>query len=182
MPGENEEEIKTFTKDEMTQRINEARAQAAREGKKAVLESLGFENTDALKTFIEDAQAARAAAESETEKRERELAEREAVLVKREAEAAAKTLELVKKNALASLGATGDNLEDAARLLDITADMSGEEIAQAAKNIQDRHPGMFGVKTQPDIPAVNPPARPNLGTKPGDYGAQMAERYFGKKQ
>lgn len=181
MHGENEEEIKTFTKEEMTQRINEARAQAAREGKKTVLESLGFENTDALKTFIEDARAAREAAESETEKRERELQEREAMLAKREAETAAKTLELVKKNALASLGATGDNLEDAARLLDITSDMSGEEIAQAAKNIQDRHPGMFGTKTQPDIPAVNPPARPNLGTKPGDYGAQMAERYFGKK-
>ena len=65
MHGENEEEIKTFTKEEMTQRINEARAQAAREGKKTVLESLGFENTDALKTFIEDARAAREAAESE---------------------------------------------------------------------------------------------------------------------
>lgn len=181
MHGENEEEIKTFTKDEMTQRINEARAQAAREGKKAVLESLGFENTDALKTFIDDARVAREAAESETEKRERELAEREAMLVKREAETAAKTLELVKKNALASLGATGDNLEDAARLLDITAEMSSEEVAQAAKTIQDRHPGMFGTKPQPDIPAVNPPARPNLNTKPGDYGAQMAQRYFGKK-
>lgn len=180
MDGENTG--KTFTMEELTQKINEARGQAVREGKKSAIEGLGFESVDDLKAFIEESKAAKEAALSEAEKREQALQEREALLTKREAETAAAALDLVKKNALASLGASGDNLQDAARLLDITADMDADAVTEAAKQIQGRHPEMFTtVKPAPEVPAVNPPARPNMGNKPGDYGAQMAERLFGKK-
>lgn len=171
-----------YSRDDLTARVNQARAQAAREGKKTVLESLGFEDMESLKTFVEGAREAADAAKTETEKREAALAEREAALLKRETEAAAQALDLTKKNALAALGATGDNLKDAARLLDITADSTEDEIKTAAEALRKRHPGMFQVNTAPDVPQINTPPRPTLDTRPGDYGARMAEKYFGKKE
>ncbi|MST48923.1 hypothetical protein [Mobiluncus porci] len=168
---------KTFTVAELNERINAARAQAERAGKREVAESLGFEDAEKLKAFIDQAKADRQAAETETEKKERELADREKALSEKTAQTAAAEALLLKKSALIELGATGDNLSDAVRLLDIPSDASADEVKTAAEGLKTRRPEMFNAVKTPNIPPVNTPASPDTGSKPGGLGRVYAEKY-----
>jgi hypothetical protein len=90
-----------------------------------------------------------------------------------------------RRSVLVGLGATGDDLEDAAALLRVDEDADDQAITQAAQQLKDRRPELFGVtptpppNTLPPAPGGAPAGGPRPGgsaTKPGDAGREMLRR------
>ncbi|MDX3343515.1 hypothetical protein PV409_36760 [Streptomyces sp. ME02-6979.5a] len=181
---------RTFTQDELTALAAKEKAQGERAGARAALEKvaadLGFTNLDDAKTFIEEGRKAQEAQLSEQQKRERELAEREAKADAREKAAEARERTANRRALLVGLGATGDDLDDAAALLRVADDAEDEDVQAAADALKQRRPELFGATRQPD-PASVPPAptglpaagvpRPGASQpKPGERGLAMLKR------
>lgn len=180
---------RTFTQDEVTSLAAKEKAQGERAGARAALEKFaadhGFSTVDDAKAFIEEARKAREAQLSEQEKREQALARREQELAAREAAAVARERTANRRAVLVGLGATGDDLEDAAALLRVDDDADDEAVQEAAAKLKERRPELFGVtpaappapSTPPapgGAPAGGPPARQTPTGKPGDRGREMA--------
>ncbi|MFH8483597.1 hypothetical protein [Streptomyces sp. NPDC018055] len=181
---------RTFTQDELTALAAKEKAQGERAGARAALEKvaadLGFSNLDDAKAFIEEGRKAKEAQLSEQQKKERELAEREARAEAREKAAEARERTANRRALLAGLGATGDDLDDAAALLRVSDDADDEDVQAAADALKQRRPELFGATRQPD-PAAVPPAptglpaagvpRPGANQpKPGERGLAMLKR------
>lgn len=179
---------KVFTQDEVTRLTTAEKAQGARAGSKAALEDLakahGLADADALKKYLTDAKAAEDARLSESERKEREIADREAALAARETAAAASQREAANVRVLARLGATDDNLDDAAALLRgrLAADADDAAVQAAADALKTRRPELFGPAAErtPPAPGGAPaPGMPRPNTqqpKPGERGLAMAKR------
>ncbi|MFJ1993086.1 hypothetical protein [Streptomyces asiaticus] len=180
---------RTFTQDEVAALAAKEKAQGERAGARAALEKFaadnGFSNVDDAKAFIEEARKAREAQLSEQEKREQALAKREQELADRETAAVARERAAARRAVLVGLGATGDDLEDAAALLRVDDDADDATVQDAAEKLKERRPELFGVasaappapSTPPapgGAPAGGPPARQTPGGKPGDRGREMA--------
>ncbi|THA29191.1 hypothetical protein E6R18_25095 [Streptomyces sp. A1277] len=181
---------RTFTQDELIALAAKEKAQGERAGARAALEKvaadLGFSNLDDAKTFIEEGRKAKEAQLSEQQKRERELADREARAEAREKAAEARERTANRRALLAGLGATGDDLDDAAALLRVADDADDEDVQAAADALKQRRPELFGTTRQPN-PAAVPPAptglpaagvpRPGANQpKPGERGLAMLKR------
>ncbi|MFF2864516.1 hypothetical protein ACFVSX_32130 [Streptomyces rubiginosohelvolus] len=181
---------RTFTQDELTALAAKEKAQGERAGARAALEKvaadLGFSNLEDAKAFIEEGRKAREAQLSEQQKRERELADREAKAEAREKAAEARERTANRRALLVGLGATGDDLDDAAALLRVPDDADDEDVQAAADALKQRRPELFGATRQPD-PAAVPPAptglpaagvpRPGASQpKPGERGLAMLKR------
>ncbi|MFF6931501.1 hypothetical protein [Streptomyces californicus] len=181
---------RTFTQDEVASLAAKEKAQGERAGARAALEKvaadLGFSNLDDAKTFIEEGRKAKEAQLSEQQKKERELAEREARADAREKAAEARERTANRRALLVGLGATGDDLDDAAALLRVPDDADDEDVQAAADALKQRRPELFGATRQPD-PTVVPPAptglpaagvpRPGANQpKPGERGLAMLKR------
>lgn len=180
---------RTFTQDEVTSLAAKEKAQGERAGARRALEEFaaenGFKNADDAKTFIETARQAQQDAMSEQEKREQALAKREQELAAREAAAVARERSANRRAVLVGLGATGDDLEDAAALLRVDDDADDATVQDAAAKLKDRRPELFGAT--PAAPPTSPPPAPGGApaggspprqnpAKPGERGLEMLRR------
>ncbi|PBC72255.1 MULTISPECIES: hypothetical protein [unclassified Streptomyces] len=179
---------KIFTQDEVAALAAKEKSQGERAGARKALEDFaaanGFKNADDAKAFIEAARQAQQDALSEEEKRRAELERREQELATRESAAIARERNANRRAVLAGLGATGDDLDDAAALLRVEDDADDTAVQEAAAKLKERRPELFGVRPAPapsslppapgGAPAGGPPARPASTGKPGDRGREMA--------
>lgn len=178
-----------FTQDDLDRIAAKEKDQGKRAGAKEALEKFaaehGFSTVDDAKAFIAAARQAEQDQLSEQEKREKALAAREADLTAREQAAIAREREANRRAVLVGLGATGDDLEDAAALLRLPDDADEQALAEAAAKLKERRPELFGATASSD--ATPPPApsgmpapgmpRPGGGQpKPGQRGLDMLRR------
>ncbi|WP_282795771.1 hypothetical protein [Streptomyces sp. CC224B] len=204
-PGKAGEDEETVT---VTQRrMNLLLTREKDQGRQAALRSLAAEagldpdgvDAAALKKVLAEAKKIKDAHLSEEQRRDAELTQREQDLAAREAaaEKAAAAAENQLREAtrsaqLVSLGATGQDLEDALLLLNkaLEDDPDADEatVAKAAAALKKRRPQLFGAPAAPDkplsppapsgSPAGGPPQRQAPAGKPGDAGRAMAARMF----
>ncbi|MFI7096852.1 hypothetical protein [Streptomyces lydicus] len=182
-PGESEDEL-IVRRDWLDQKFAAEKDSGRRNGNQRLASDLGFDDVNSLRKYVTDAREAEKAQLSATERREQELAERERVLVEREAQAAAAVHAANRRSVLVSLGATGDDLDDATALLRVANDATDDEVRTAAEALKDRRPELFGIKPTAattslppapgGAPAGGPPSRPAATSKPGDRGREMA--------
>lgn len=175
---------RTFTQAEVEALAAKEKAQGKRSAAKEFAEKHGFGSIEDAEQFIATARKAQEDALSEQEKREKALADREAAAEAREKAAVARERAANRRAALVSLGATGDDLEDAAALLRVADDADDAAIADAATQLKQRRPELFGIAPDPAAnqlppapggsPAGGPPSRQNGTSKPGDRGREMA--------
>ncbi|WP_448333479.1 hypothetical protein [Streptomyces sp. DSM 41534] len=179
---------RTFTQDEVNSLAAKEKAQGERAGARSALEKFaadnGFSNVEDAAAFIETARKAQQDALSEEERRRQELERREQELAAREAAAIARERNANRRAVLVGLGATGDDLEDAAALLRVDDAADDATVQDAAEKLKERRPELFGVTPPPTpgtpppapggAPAGGPPARQAPAGKPGDRGREMA--------
>lgn len=151
--------VPQFTQEDLDRIAAKEKAQGQRAGARQALEDmareLGFTNPDDVKTFVAAARKAQQDALSEDEKRRQELEQREQQLAAREAAAAERERAANRRAVLAGLGATGDDLEDAAALLRVPDDADDQALREAAEALKTRRPELFGSR-----PATSPSALP----------------------
>jgi hypothetical protein len=98
--------------------------------------------------------------------REEALAAREQAAAEREAEAARRDRDTRIRSALVSLGATGDDLDDATALLRVPDDATDEQITQAAEALKERRGVLFGGQPAPQTLPPAPSGGPAGGNQP----------------
>ncbi|RSN55625.1 hypothetical protein DMH12_15525 [Streptomyces sp. WAC 04229] len=152
----------------MTRENNKGRNKVLRELCEAAGIPFNHEDTDVsrLTQVLKDAETTRQVQMSDDQRRTEELAAREQALAdretaaqQREAEAARRDRETRIRSVLVSLGATGDDLEDAAALLRVPDDATDEQITQAATDLKNRRGVLFGTtapQTLPPAPSGGP--------------------------
>lgn len=180
--GGQEQQV-TVTQDRLGKMLTREKAQGERAAIKRLLSTLGFDSPKALTEFVSTQREAEQAALSEVERREQAAQERELQAVRREELAAERERAALRRAALVALGAEGDDLVDADRLLAVD-DEDGDEgqIQSAAEALRARRPELFGeVRTPvPAAPAGAPagrgPTRTAPVSKPGSAGLEMAKR------
>jgi hypothetical protein len=179
----------SMTQDELTALAAKEKDQGKRAGARQALEDLakemGFTKPDDIKAFVDTARQAQQDALSEEEKRKQELEKREQAVAEREIAAIARERAASRRATLVGLGATGDDLEDAAALLRVEDDADEQTVRDAAEKLKERRPELFGATPTPQTNPLPPapggaPAtgqRPG-GTshKPGDAGREMLRR------
>ncbi|MEU7338701.1 hypothetical protein [Streptomyces sp. NPDC007074] len=177
---------RTFTQAEVEALAAKEKAQGKRSAAKEFAEKHGFSSIEDAEAFIATARKAQEDALSEQEKREKALAEREAAADARERAALARERDASRRATLVGLGATGDDLDDAAALLRVADDADAATVADAAAKLKERRPELFGVTPPADpaattlppapggAPAGGPPSRQAPGGRPGDRGREMA--------
>lgn len=167
--------------------LNRLLAREKQQGERAAIrklvEQLGFAKTDDLTTFVQQQRDAQAAQLSEIERREQAAAEASVQAAAREAQAVARERAAVRRAVLVSLGATGDDLKDAERLLAVEDDADEDTITEAAEALKGRRPELFAAAAVPVPPAApggspagGPPPRGASVPKPGQHGADMARQ------
>ncbi|MER8002125.1 hypothetical protein [Streptomyces sp. NPDC095613] len=178
-----QEQQVTVTQDRLGKMLTREKAQGERAAVRRLLSTLGFETPKALSEFVTERREAEQAALSEVERREQAAAERELQAARREELAAERERAALRRAALVALGAAGDDLADAERLL-ATDDEEADEaqIAAAAEALRARRPELFGeVRNRvPAAPAGAPagglPSRSAPVRRPGSAGLEMARR------
>ncbi|MEU5322997.1 hypothetical protein AB0G67_40535 [Streptomyces sp. NPDC021056] len=177
---------RTFTQAEVEALAAREKAQGKRSAAKEFAEKNGFNSVEDAEAFIEAARKAQEDALTEQQKREKALADREAAADAREKAAIARERDANRRATLVGLGATGDDLEDAAALLRVPDDADDAAIAEAAAKLKERRPELFGATPPVDpaapalppapggAPAGGPPSRQTATGKPGDRGREMA--------
>ncbi|RYJ28807.1 hypothetical protein CU044_2568 [Streptomyces sp. L-9-10] len=173
----------TVTQDRLGKMLTREKAQGERAAIKRLLSTLGFDNPKALTEFVSSQREAEQAALSEVERREQVAQERELQAARREELAAERERAALRRAALVALGAEGDELVDAERLLAVDDEDADEaQIQSAAESLRARRPELFGeVRTPvPSAPAGAPagrgPTRTAPVSKPGSAGLEMAKR------
>ncbi|WP_164436661.1 hypothetical protein [Streptomyces rhizosphaericus] len=173
----------TVTQDRLGKMLTREKAQGERAAIKRLLSTLGFDTPKALTEFVTAQREAEQAALSEVERRVQAAAERELQAARREELAAERERSAIRRAALVALGAEGDDLTDAERLLAVDDEDADEaQIHAAAEALRSRRPELFGeVRTPvPAAPAGAPagrgPSRTTSPQKPGSAGLEMARR------
>ncbi|MEU6318140.1 hypothetical protein [Streptomyces sp. NPDC047009] len=167
--------------------LNRLLAREKQQGERAAIrrlvEQLGFTKTDDLTSFVQQQRDAQAAQMSEVERREQAAADATAAAAAREAQALARERAAVRRAALVALGATGEDLKDAERLLAVDDDADEDTVAEAAETLKARRPELFAVTAAAVPPAApggspagGPPPRGANMPKPGQHGADMARQ------
>lgn len=180
--GDQEHQV-TVTQDRLGKMLTREKQQGERAAIKRLLTTLGFDSPKALTEFVTVQREAERSALSEIERREQELSEQELRAARREEQAADRERAALRRGALVALGAAGEGLVDAERLL-VTEDEDADEaqIQAAAEALRARRPELFGeVRNQaPAAPAGAPagrgPSRTAATQKPGSAGLEMAKR------
>ncbi|MEV4907553.1 hypothetical protein AB0N46_23260 [Streptomyces albidoflavus] len=180
--GGQEQQV-TFSQERLGKMLTKEKAQGERAAIKRLLTQLGFDNPKALTEFVTTQREAEQAALSEVERREQAAQERELQAARREELAAERERAALRRAALVALGAEGDDLVDAERLLAVDDEDADEaQIQSAAESLRARRPELFGeVRTPvPAAPAGAPagrgPTRTTPVSKPGSAGLEMAKR------
>lgn len=176
---------RSFTQAEVEALAAREKAQGKRAAAREFAEKHGFNSIEDAEQFIAAARQAQEASLSEQQKREKDLADREARAEAREKAAAARERAANRRAVLVGLGATGDDLDDAAALLRVDDDADDQAVAAAAAKLKERRPELFGIKAADPAPhqlppapggapAGGPPARQAPAGKPGDRGRAIA--------
>ncbi|MFI2258928.1 hypothetical protein [Streptomyces tubercidicus] len=180
--GGQEQQVKV-SQDRLGKMLTREKAQGERAAIKRLLSTLGFDTPKALSEFVTTQREAEQAALSEVERREQAAQERELQAARREELAAERERAALRRAALVALGAAGDDLVDAERLLAVDDEDADEaQIQSAAEALRTRRPELFGeVRTPvPAAPAGAPagrgPTRMTPVSKPGSAGLEMARR------
>lgn len=181
--GGGQEQQVTVTQDRLGKMLTKEKAQGERAAIKRLLSSLGFDTPKALTEFVTMQREAEQAALSEVERREQAAAERELQAARREEMAAERERAALRRAVLVALGAEGDGLVDAERLLAVDDEDADEtQIQAAAEALRSRRPELFGEvrNSVPAAPAGAPagrgPTRTTVAQKPGAAGLEMARR------
>jgi hypothetical protein len=180
--GGQEQQV-TVTQDRLGKMLTKEKAQGERAAIKRLLTTLGFDTPKALSEFVSAQREAEQAALSEVERREQAAAERELQAARREELAAERERAALRRASLVALGAEGDDLVDAERLLAVDDEDADEtQVQAAAEALRSRRPELFGevrsaVPTAPaGAPAGRGPTRTTPVSKPGAAGLEMARR------
>ncbi|MFD4401033.1 hypothetical protein [Kitasatospora sp. NPDC058478] len=171
-----------ITQDTLSRLLAREKSQGERAAIRKLVTDLGFTDSTALQTWVEAQRTAEQAALGEVERREQAAAQREQAALQREQQALDRLNQAVRHAALSRLGATGQALDDAIRLLDIPADADQQTVTEAATVLAERRPELFGAAapvTAPPAPsgspAGGPPPRGHAPT-PASVGLDMAKR------
>ncbi|MFF2650458.1 hypothetical protein [Streptomyces sp. NPDC058045] len=172
-----------MSQDRLGKMLTREKAQGERAAVKRLLSTLGFDTPKALSEFVTTQREAEQAALSEVERREQVAQERELQAARREELAAERERAALRRAALVALGAEGDDLLDAERLLSVDDEDAGEaQFQAAAEQLRARRPELFGeartrVSAAPGgAPAGRGPTRTTSVSKPGSAGLEMAKR------
>lgn len=149
---------RVFTQAEVEALAAKEKAQGKRSAAKEFAEKHGFSTIEDAETFIATARKAQDDALTEQQKREKDLADREAKAEAREKAAEARERAANRRAILVGLGATGDDLEDASALLRVPDDADDTTLQDAADKLKARRPELFGATPTPAAAAVLPPA------------------------
>ncbi|MEV7936629.1 hypothetical protein AB0O82_10840 [Kitasatospora sp. NPDC088264] len=173
-----------ITQDTLSRLLAREKSQGERSAVRKLTEGLGFTDAASLTAWVEAQRTAQQAALSEVERREQAAEQRERAAEQREEAAFARLRSAVRQTALARLGAVGDNLSDAERLLDVADDADEQAVADAVEALKTRRPELFGPAAP--APAAAPPAPsgspaggpPQRGQAPSgvNAGLEMAKR------
>lgn len=154
-PDPQEESI-TLTKKELESTIAKAVSRSERRTKKQARETLGFDSQEALKEFVDSARETAAASQTDQEKREADIAERERVLNERESSATTQMIDLSVDRGIILAGVTDDAKVKRIRTLvkselgsDVGTDELAEEIAEALNSVKADMPSLFESKPRP---------------------------------
>lgn len=172
-PTPSAEPVKQFSQEELERIAAREKSQGERAGARKALEDFaaehGFSNVEDAKAFIAAARQAEEAKKSEEQRLRDELERIKAEAAAREAAAIARERAANRRALLAGLGATGDDLEDAAALLRVDDDADEAAVREAAEKLKERRPELFGSRPAPQAsplppapggaPAGAPPAR-----------------------
>lgn len=173
-PGE--EEV-TFTQRRLNKKMAEEKEEGRRAAYRAMAEAAGIDpdtfDPSKFGEVFKQAEQARQQALSEEQRRAEELQRREQALQDREIAAAQREKEAADRDrasrvraALVKLGATGDDLEDAAALLRVADDATDDDISQAAEKLKERRAEMFGGTATPQTLPPAPSGGPAGGNAP----------------
>ncbi|MFF0009597.1 hypothetical protein ACFYQT_40085 [Streptomyces tibetensis] len=168
-PSSDEEKV-SLTQRRLNVIMRDEKEEGRRAAYRAVAEAAGLDpdTFDPAKfgDIFKQAEQARQQQLSEEQRRLEELTAREQAIADREAkakqladEAARRDRDTRIRSALVSLGATGDDLEDAAALLRVPDDATDEQITQAAQQLKERRGVLFGTvapQTLPPAPSGGP--------------------------
>jgi len=178
-----QEQQVTVTQDRLGKLLTREKAQGERAAVKRLLAALGFDSPKALTEFVTEQREAEQAALSEVERREQAAQERELQASRREELAAERERAALRRGALVALGAEGDDLVDAERLLAVEDEDADEaQVQAAAEALRARRPELFGEVRIPvpaapaGAPAGRGPTRTTPVSKPGSAGLEMAKR------
>ncbi|MFI0819808.1 hypothetical protein ACH4TX_27075 [Streptomyces sp. NPDC021098] len=131
----------TFTQDRLGKMLTREEAQGERVASKRPLSQLGFASPKSLTEFVSTQREAEQAALSEVERREQVAAVRELQAARREEQGAERERAALRRAALVALGAEGDDLVDAERLLAVDDEDADEaQIRSAAEALRARRP------------------------------------------
>ncbi|GAA1919650.1 hypothetical protein [Streptantibioticus ferralitis] len=172
----------TVTQDRLGKLLTREKQQGERAAIKRLLAGLGFDSPKALHDFVTVQREAEQAALSEVERREQAAAERELQAARREEAAIERERAALRRAALVALGAAGDDLVDAEKLLAAEDDADEAQIAAAAEVLRVRRPELFGEVRTPvpsapgGAPAGRGPSRTAPVRRPGAAGLEMARR------
>ncbi|MGW5529396.1 hypothetical protein [Streptomyces xanthochromogenes] len=181
---------RTFTQEEVEALAAREKAQGKRSAAKEFAEKHGFSTVEDAEAFIAAARKAQDDSLSEQERKARELADGQAKLDKERAALAAERAATRREKALARLGASDDDLDDAAVILERAlrdiADPDDTVVAAEAAKLKERRPELFGRTAPPTpgalppapggAPAGGPPPRQAPAGRPGDRGREMARK------
>lgn len=175
-----EDEKVTFTQRRLNVIMKDEKEEGRRAAYRSIAEAAGIDpdafDPDKFGDVFKQAEQARQQALSEEqrraeelERREQALAARESAAVQREKDAADRDRASRIRAALVQLGATGDDLDDAAALLRVPDDADDTAITEAAQKLKERRAEMFGAPA----PQTLPPA-PSGGPAGGNAPRQPA--------
>ncbi|MBY8884764.1 hypothetical protein K7472_07885 [Streptomyces sp. PTM05] len=180
--GTSEPQQITVTQDRLGKLLTREKAQGERAAIRRLLGTLGFDSSKELVEFVTAQREAERSALSEVERREQAIAEREVKAARREQIAAERERAALRRAVLVSLGAAGEDLADAERLLATDDDADEAQVAAAAEALRSRRPELFGQTRTPvtaapgGAPAGRAPTRTAPAQRPGAAGLEMARR------
>ncbi|MFD9721125.1 hypothetical protein [Streptomyces sp. NPDC059076] len=186
-PGDDEEKV-TITQRRLNVIMKDEKEEGRRAGLRSVAEAAGIDpDTFDPAKFAEMLKAMdseRKAKLSEEQRKAEELAEREKALAERERKAVEQAAETEKRDresqiraALVTLGALGEDLEDAADMLEkrIPVGADAAAITTAAEALKKRRESLFGgpapATALPPAPGGGPAGGPPARTAPGGKNA-----------
>ncbi|MFC4512203.1 hypothetical protein [Streptomyces ehimensis] len=175
----------TVRQDRLATMLAREKDQGGRAAVRALVERLGFSDSDALEQYLSVVRKAQQDKLSDTQYREVQFAEREKALAAREAAAEARERAAVRRSYLAEAGAKGQDLDDAMVLLRVEDDADDAQLTDAVSQLAARRPELFA-RTAAHLPAVPapagapasvpPPRSPGVSHTPGAAGLEMARR------
>jgi hypothetical protein len=181
----NDEATVSVSQKQLNTLLAREKDQGGRAALRSLVDKLGFTTTAELTDYVAGQRQNEQQQLSEAERREQDLAAREEAALKREAQALARERNAARQSLLAGVGASGQDLEDAAALLRVADDADDTEVKEAIEQLKARRPELFAPRSVNVEPAaapggapasVPPPRRTHIERKPGASGLEMARR------